>query len=81
MKMGMNVKKYLMIHPEKEDWYKQRFPEMFFSNLEEALEYNSQRLAAAAIAQREQQEAEKQLEEKIAACVESALEQLLKDLH
>lgn len=75
-----SVKHYLTMHPEKEDWYKQRFPEMFFNSPEEALEYNSKRIAAAAAAQREEQEIEKLLEEKVAAYVEEALEKLIKDL-
>ncbi len=62
------------------DWYKRHFPEDYFSSPTEAWIYNKQSFIDQ---QKEAQEAEyfnKMIADKVAACVEEAINRLLKNL-
>ncbi len=71
-----NIQMELKIHPEKEDWYKERFPEYFFNSPEEALEYNRNRIQT----QQKEQQTWNAFEGEFAKWLKEAVEEVLKDI-
>ncbi len=70
-----NIQMELKIHPEKEDWYKERFPEYFFNTPEEALEYNRNRIQC----QQEEKQTLNAFEGKFAEWLKKAVEEVLNE--
>ena len=70
-----NIQMELKIHPEKEDWYKERFPEYFFNTPEEALEYNRNRIQR----QQEEKQTLNAFEGKFAEWLKKAVEEVLNE--
>lgn len=76
MNIPESIKNELKIHPEKEDWYKERFPEYFFKTPEEALEYNRNRIQR----QQEEKETLNIFEGEAAEWLKKAVEEVLKEM-
>lgn len=76
MKIPESIKNELKIHPEKEDWYKERFPEYFFNTPEEALEYNRQRI----FNERKEELGTNAFEGKLAEIIKTAIDEVLAEM-
>lgn len=71
-----NIQMELKIHPEKEDFYKERFPEYFFNTPEEALEYNRNRIQR----QQEEKRTLNAFDGEFAKLIKEAVEEVLNDI-